>query len=389
MADENDAAAMKEITGLIGGLEEKFVSLIDEQKKEVGEVKEAVKELTEHTTVPSFSVAGLEEKDAKRFSYAHVVSFLATGKWPEQAGVEKEIFDSPEYKAVSSTDDTAGGYLVPEEVIEFRTLDRAKPIVEQMGATVLQARKGDPISTAGLSTDVTGYWVGEGSAVTESTPAFDKKYLRPKKCGAYTEISREMMTRSSPAIDGIVGGSMGPVLANLQDLAYFLGTGSSHQPKGLSNQSPNTKSFNKVPKAADLWDMIYEIDLDNATGTKGAWAGHPKVWNLFRSMTDGVGRPLLYQNEREGAMGDRVLGFPFYKTTQLGIANGGATDEADLFFGYWERFWIAKWGRVIKVTSEGSTLVKKDMLGMLIVEEVDCLAAFPNSFCYCVDLRFT
>ncbi len=156
---------------------------------------------------------------------------------PETSGLRKEIRD-----AMSSTDPSLGGFLIPEE---FRTqlmevaLDEA---VVRPRATVI------PMSTLRTSipfVDVTsnattvsggiiGYWTEEGAALTASQPKFGRVALEAKKLTAYTEIPNELRQDSNPAAEAYARTAFPKAVAAFEDYAFLLGTGVG-EPLGVFN----------------------------------------------------------------------------------------------------------------------------------------------------------
>src|SRR5690606_3814041 len=76
-------------------------------------------------------------------------------------------------------------------------------LVRALGVRTLSGLVGNvsiPKHAAGL----TAGWVAEGSALSESDMEFDSVTLTPRHVGGITEMSRQLIQQSAPAIEGLV-----------------------------------------------------------------------------------------------------------------------------------------------------------------------------------------
>src|SRR5205814_10213810 len=76
------------------------------------------------------------------------------------------------------------------------------------------------------------YWVGDGSAITESQPTTGNLDLQAKKLGVFVKINNELLRFASPSAEGLVRFDMARAAALKADLAMLEGTGTT-QIKGL------------------------------------------------------------------------------------------------------------------------------------------------------------
>jgi HK97 family phage major capsid protein len=115
--------------------------------------------------------------------------------------------------------------------------------------------------------------IGEGSSITEATPAFEQKLLTVYKYAAYTEMSMEMLAddftgQLSPEVQRLVGGDL---LNSMNDHMTISGSGSS-QPLGALHTSANAALI-KVVRAgasaiavADVFGMYAKFTMTGGAG---------------------------------------------------------------------------------------------------------------------------
>jgi HK97 family phage major capsid protein len=129
-------------------------------------------------------------------------------------------------KAQGENVDSAGGFLVPEELLaniivlrEQFGIFRQECMVIPMGSDTLNW----PRRVGGL----TAYFTGENQAVTESQAAWDAVNLTAKKLGALTRMSNEISEDAVVSIADWLVGEIAYAFAAKEDDAGFNGDGSS------------------------------------------------------------------------------------------------------------------------------------------------------------------
>ena len=143
-------------------------------------------------------------------------------------------------KALGTISDTAGGVLVQFPVLgELIDLQRNLEVFANAGAQEIALPPNGRIQFPKLSGGSTAYWVGEATAITESTPSTGNLDLQAKKLGVFVKINNELLRFASPSAEGLVRLDMARVAALKADLAMLEGTGGT-QIKGLSTYSDIT-----------------------------------------------------------------------------------------------------------------------------------------------------
>lgn len=279
--------------------------------------------------------------------------------------------------------DNIGGYVVPEQ--QERTIIEelgARLVVAQSGATMRTGLSGSPYKEPKIASSATAYWKAENAAATESNPTFGEVSMTPKTCIALTVMSRESAMLSDPALEGVVRNHLGRVIGRALDASALEGSGSGGEPQGLEGLggSINSVAIGGAPTVDDLYDMLYEVELDNADEGKLGWVIHPRDMNTIRQLKDGNSNYLLQPAIAQGQP-STLLGFPVRTSTQIDIT-GGAGTESTIYFGNWADLIWGQWG-VIEVTAstEAEDFYSNNQLGVRAVVYTDFGVRHDESFC--------
>ena len=373
------------------------------------ELSQSVKTFDERFTQMDTRVQSLEEKlkqratglpgaeeVAEQFSLRRALLMISTRDWtnPEFAleaevirgcnskGEKQARFDKGSQRDLTTSVDSLGGYLVPAQVLgQFIDLLRARMVLSALGATVLTGLTGSPVEIPGQSGGATGYWVGEGSTITSSDQAFRQIALVPHEAAAITFVSNRTLKLSSPGVEAIVRDDLAKVLARQIDVAGLQGTGAAGQPQGIVNVSGvNTTSISGVPDVDDLYNMMYELEVDNADDGALGWAFHPRTWNTLRQVKDGSGNYILTTAPTPGNVVGTVrspvkgtlLGYPFATTTQISITLGAGSNASRIIHGNYADLLMGLWGGVeILASQEAGNAFERNQTYIRIVQLVD------------------
>jgi HK97 family phage major capsid protein len=154
-----------------------------------------------------------------RWLRAHFFKNADDLRWCKDHGVEA--------RALNEGSNSAGGALVPEEFA-----NRVIRLVENYGTfaasnveKVTMTR--DTMVIPKRVTGTTAYFVGEGTAVTESEPTYANVQLIAKKLAVGTRLSSEVVEDALISIADAVAQEYATSLAYKQDLVGWLGDGTS------------------------------------------------------------------------------------------------------------------------------------------------------------------
>ncbi|ATI41940.1 phage major capsid protein [Pacificitalea manganoxidans] len=282
----------------------------------------------------------------------------------------------------SAAGDT-GGYSVDNELMSqsFVEMLRNRTVAMQLGRVMggLVGNITVPRQAAGAS----GYWIGEDEDATEDNLELDQIGMSPKTVAAYSEITRRLLMQSSLDVEAIVRADLASALGLTIDKAFFYGTGSDNQPRGIKNYAGiNAVDFGtdgagagtgQMPSYAEIVAMESAIAADNADVNAMAYVmnsgmrGHCKTTPKF---TGGADQGLIWEP------GGTVNGYRSEVTNQ--IAAG------DLFFGNFADALIGMWGG-LEINVDPYTHSKKGRLRVVAMQDVDFVLRRLESFCYGAD----
>jgi HK97 family phage major capsid protein/HK97 family phage prohead protease len=170
-------------------------------------------------------------------------------------------------RGLSTLTGPLGGYLVSTDLLAGSMIEllRNMPILAQLGATQMGGLVGD-IAIPRQATGATGYWLGEGAAVTPSNLTLGRLLLTPKRLAAQTTYSRQLLVQASRDVEALVRSDLMTVLAIAKDAAGIQGTGASGQPVGILNTTGlSTVSFGAAPSWAKVVEFETTLETANAT----------------------------------------------------------------------------------------------------------------------------
>jgi HK97 family phage major capsid protein len=375
---------------------EDLLSKFGDLEKRVGAVELKKKTRTVALAKGGYSLPGVED-EKKEFSICRAALAIRERNpaiAPFEWDVMQECFKAnepfyaqllaqreAEHRDMSTDVDTAAGFLVPEQALSgWVEMLRAATVAEELGATVLTGLTGAPVKIDKQTGDVTAYWVTEAGLVTNTDIAVGEITLYPREAAARVKVSNRLLQMANPAFEGKVRESMAKQTGLLQDLAILQGTGGT-QPLGILNQTDlNTTSMTAVPTPDMLFDMIYQIEVDNAAGNDMGWAFHPRTWHTLRKTKDGEGNYILIPREGSITAGT-LLGLPFKTTTQIPITLGAGA-ASRLYVGRWSEAIVGRWGGMeIAVSKETDDAFERRQTHILLTSLMDTAVRHGQSFC--------
>ena len=239
-----------------------------------------------------------------------------------------------EQRAAQTTTTAAG--IVPEDFAasQFVGLLRNAMLVKSLGARVLPNLRGDTVIPR-QATTATAQWIAEGTALTDSGITFDNITLKPKHVGALTELSRQLLQQSNPAIEQLVRDDFVQVVGLAIDKAMIHGNGTT-EPEGLLTAATGTGTL-----ATLNWTTILKVieDLGLVNVNPNAWLTHPAIVTKLRAALKTAGLPgYLLEN-------GQMAGLPVYSTNQLD-AKAGSPNKGRIIVGDFTEMVVGTWGSV-------------------------------------------
>lgn len=286
----------------------------------------------------------------------------------------------------------AQGFYVPTEIFEtrvqttsnagtltpttfrpdlFTSALTATAVITSLGATTLSGLTGDVVIPRETDSPAVG-WVAENVALSYDDAAFDSLTLEPHHVGVISEISRQMLQQSSPAIEQLLRNMQARNIALEIDRAAINGSGSGAVPRGLLNDP----DIDSVPFATDLFittaDMIAAADLANVSTSRGFLATNGIKGDAMK-LRDASGRPIPY--------GETFHNEPVQFTNQAPSNLGVGTDEHGLVYGDWSDFLVGIWSQIdVLVNPYAETAYSKGNVLVRSMATVDFGVRRPASF---------
>ena len=233
-----------------------------------------------------------------------------TGQKAQGIAVPMSLF---EQRAAQTTTTAAG--IVPDDfrADQFVGLLRNAMVVKSLGARVLPGLRGD-VTIPRQKAASTAYWLAEGDTLTDSGLTFDSVGLKPRHVGAITELSRQLLQQSNPAIEQLVRDDFINVVSLAVDKAMLHGDGVK-QPRGLINRTGANGSVQVASLGAPDWNGWHEIleKLALLNIAPNAVLTHPAVATVLRTARKDASNPLAgYLLE-----GNTLTELPVMSTNQL------------------------------------------------------------------------
>jgi HK97 family phage major capsid protein len=315
--------------------------------------------------------------DAERNAYksgqairALLFNNLRAVRWCNDNGVQ--------VRALSEGSNTAGGFLVPDEmsqaIVDLREeygVFRRNCKVMPMGSDTLTV----PRRTGGL----TAYFTGENTALTSSDKTWDIIQLVAKKLGVLTYLSTELDEDAIINIADDLAGEMAYAFALKEDQCGFNGDGSSTY-GGIFGVTQKILGLAGAVDGASGHDTYAEIDatdLANVMGKLPAYARLGAKWFvsqtgfdvMFGRLAIGAGGNTI--QTVAGAVQRSYLGYPIEIVQVLPTSTGDLSDVVMALFGNLAQAATLGERRGIAVRRSDEIKFIEDQVALKATERVD------------------
>ena len=241
---------------------------------------------------------------------------------------------------------------------------RPVPVLERMGATVIQAT-GDLVLPSLPNAEAVK--VDEVATINNLDGDFGNTKLTPKRFGMRMDLTRQMLHQSDPALDAVIARDMSVAIANELD-QYVIGT--------------NLFGTSEITSGSSSTTVCTATDFADLTAHEGAFlSNNPAGQNLALLMDPAMAAYLKGVSQSAGGqilnVGNEILGYPVFASTnvatQTAIAKtyfSSITDAADettfrpIFFVDPSDLFIAKFGG-LDVTIDALTLAHQGTIRLI------------------------
>jgi HK97 family phage major capsid protein len=305
-------------------------------------------------------------------------------------------------KELGTLSDALGGSLVGFPVLgELVDLQRNLEAFASAGAQEVALPPNGRIQFPKLTGGSSAYWVGEASAVTESTPATGNLDLQAKKLGVFVKVNNELLRFASPSAEGLLRMDMARVAALKADLAMLEGTGGT-QIKGLltysdiaTHTATTTGTNGDTFQPEDVGKM--EGKLPDAVPAPTAWLMRRSFFGtLMNRRADAVSAadskgPFLFHPSRSAADAppSELYGTRVVRSAQVSAtrAKGAASNLTYVVLGYFPDWIVARAGVMEFLASGlGDTALQYDQTWLRGIQHLDAGPRHAASFVLCDQL---
>ena len=231
-------------------------------------------------------------------------------------------------KALSEGTDSAGGYLVPENLADsIISALRARTVVRRSGVPTIPLDNGT-LTMPKVATATSAAWVGEGSQITTTDPVFSTITLTAKKLAALTSMSNELLADSRPEVDRIVRDDLVAAAAVKEDETFIRATGSATQPSGIKDLTP---AGNVVASAGatvanmtdDMGGLIQKLMEGNCPMLNPTWLLAPRSYTGLITARDANSNLVWAQEMANGTL----MGYKYLVTSSIPVNLGAGSDS--------------------------------------------------------------
>lgn len=344
--DAADQKAYDDLKKDIAGLEGK-IARTEEANKLKGSIATPVDKqepaLPPATVRTPASLKHISGPQAEARAYRAGNFFLASMFGNERAATWCRENGLPVQKALSEGVNSAGGYLVPDEMQAEIIILRNQYGLARRDMNVVQMGR-DTITTPKLVSGLTIYFTGEGVAATPSQPVWTNVRLTAKKASVLTLWSSELDEDAVVSIGDALAGEIAYAFAKGEDDCLFSGDGTST----YGGMTGLRKIFNDgvgslagSVDAASNHDTMAEIDANDLARVMGALPqyvyvrGNPKwycsqtMWaNVFERLIGASGG--VTKDQASGRTMREYNGYPVEITPSMLAPAAATTDASDV-----------------------------------------------------------
>lgn len=335
---------------------------------------------------------GLTKKEIRQFSVVRAIAALANPsdrRLREAAAFEFEVSEA----AAQRYGRGAQGVMLPTDILgvwkrdlntsddneivatnllanEFIDVLRNASSVMQAGARMLPGLQGN-VAIPKKATASAGGWIStEGGAASESEPTFSTVSMAPKNIGAFTDMTRQLILQSTPAIEQLVRDDLTQALALAIDKGALEGSGSSGQPTGILNTSGVNKPTSfaaAVPTFAEMVALETAVAEDNALFGNLAYITDAATYGGLKTKSKDTGSGMFVLE------GGQANGYNVIRTQQSTAGN--------VYFGNFADCLIGMWGG-LDLTVDPYTASSSGTVRVVALQTVDVAVRNAVSFAY-------
>lgn len=235
----------------------------------------------------------------------------------------REALNPDEVKSLRVSDDTAGGYLAPDEFVA--ELDRNVVLFSPVRQVARVRTTGaGAVLTPKRTGGMTAAWVGETSARPETTVTFGQNRYPVCELAAYVDVSNAMIEDSAFDVASLLAFEFAEEFGVAEGTAFVNGASvlspsGFMQDSGLSYTPGTDASAIKADGLIDLYHAIKAPYRGNAV-----WGMNATTLGTIRKLKDGNSNYLVYMAGINNAPVTTILGRPVVEMPDMPDVAGNA-----------------------------------------------------------------
>jgi HK97 family phage major capsid protein len=290
-----------------------------------------------------------------------------------------ETLDPRILKASATSPNSAGGFLVPEELQQEILSLRDLAGVFRRIATVLKIGS-DNRSWPKRASGFTGYYVNENTAITASQAQFDQLKFQAKKLAALTVLSSELYEDETASLAAWLAEELAWCFADLEDNAAFNGDGTSafYGIRGMTQLAiDGSHNAGKTTASANTYGALTATDIASFLGLVPNYAiansrlvmNHVAFANTFYRLAQSSGA--LTSAVINGEATWFYLGIPITLTPKLPSSTSSITGKAMMLAGDFKLGAAIADRRGIVIARSEDRYLDSDQIAVRATERID------------------
>ena len=265
----------------------------------------------------------------------------------------------------------------------------ASSVMNQLGATVLTGLSGNldiPILTAGTAAAKKA----ENAAADEVSPTTSQLSLTPKRLPAFIDISDQLLSQSSSAIEAMLRGHLTAQMLATQETAFFHG-GGTNEANGVAGTTGigavvSGAANGAAPNYGNIISLEEKVDAQNALQGGLAYATNGQIRAKLKQtskQTSGVeGNFIISDGSPNSINGYRA---EFTNAIKRTLTKGNQSLSSAIFFGNFADYVVAYWGGLNLELLRDSTNAKTGLHTLVANTYYDGGVRRPKSFAAMLD----
>ena len=306
------ASIVKKMRKVIDKADEESRALKAEEKSKIERMENDIDDLEERINT---------EKRARELEKK---SIMEDQKKPEGKNDTRDIFrkylregrsrlSAEEKRAMTTGDDSKGGYIVPTEFHDdiIDKLEEANVMRQLATVSTTSSEKKIPIG------DDSGkaYWLDEGANFTEDDIEFGQKTVDAHKAGTIIKVSEELLYDNDYDLENYIQVRYVRRIANLEEEGFITGNGTG-KPTGFLQDAlvGKTAAGTDAITSNEIIDLYHAVP--RAYRTNGTWLFNDTTIGAVRKLKDGNDN-YLWQPGLQASEPDQILGAPIEASTAM------------------------------------------------------------------------